>query len=154
RTTLWAALVVGSGLALAGCGSDGSAGIGVQTGPPTTAAAVQGTVFAPNGEFAAVGRWQWLIDQLQLVPRAYALLQDELMPVQTAQNVSLSQIDPTEAAHGSTDRARLLAQAQTDANGQFQILNSSLTVLDDQSHLIVQVGTVGSTRTRAFVVSH
>src|SRR5690349_20856117 len=121
RTTLWAAPVVVVALLFAGCGSDGSAGVGITSGPPTQAAAVQGTVLAPNGQFAAAGWWSSWMDQLQLVPPAYALLQDELMPVQTAQNVSLSQLDPAETAHGRTDHAKPLAQSKTDANGQFQI---------------------------------
>jgi len=155
RMSIWAVLAACAGLALSACGTSGNAGINQSVMPPVLAAAVQGTVYAPNGQFAAAERrwWSWT-DQLQLVPQAYASLDDE-MPSQTVVDVSLSALDALDAAHGSTANARLLNQAPTDDSGNFEIIDDQyLTLLTDQSHLMVQVGTPGDTLTRSFVLRH
>jgi len=153
RMSIWAVLAACAGLALSACGTSGNAGINQSVMPPVLAAAVQGTVYAPNGQFAAAERRWWSWNQLQLVPRAYASLDDE-MPSQTVVDVSLVMLKALDAAHGSTANPLLLNHAPTDENGNFEILDPSLTLLTDQSHLMVQVGTPEDTLTRSFVIRH
>jgi hypothetical protein len=120
--------------------------------PGNPAPSASGTVYAPNGQFAAAERrWQWA-DALWLMPRAYAALESEL-PVTTegGENVSLSKLDPVEAAHGSTERALLLGNGRTDSDGFYLISNDQLASFQ-AGEIIVQVGS-GGMLTRAFVLS-
>jgi len=157
RMSIWAGLAACAGLALSGCGSNGNAGISQSGTQQVQAAAVQGIVYGPNGQFAAAGHWWWTwTKELEIVPRAYASLDDDLQPIQTTLDVSLSQLDAGNAAHGTAAQdwyvpSFFKASAQTGVNGYFEILDPSLSILDDQSHLMVYVGTPGVTLTRAFV---
>lgn len=160
RISIWVVLAACAGLTLSACGTSGGAGITQSSTPPVLAAGVQGTVYGPNGQFAAADRWWWSwTNQLQLVPRAYALLDDDLQPVQVTLDVSLSQLQIPAALHGKADDDWYVATfplqtEPTGPNGDFTILDPSLSVLDDQSHLMLAVGTAGVTLTRAFVLRH
>jgi hypothetical protein len=147
---IWAAFVCFAALALAGCGANGASSVYIP--PVNPAPSVSGTVYAPNGQFAAAERWWQWAEALRLMPRAYAALQSEL-PITTEENVSLSKLDPVEAAHGSTDQALLLANGSTDSDGMYFISNDQLASFQ-AGQIIVQVGSdqVG-TLTRAFVLS-
>ena len=150
---IWAAYVCFAALALAGCGANGASSVYIP--PANPAPSVSGTVYAPNGQFAAAEHW-WA-EALRLMPPAYAALQSEL-PITTEENVSLSKLDPAEAAHGSTDQALLLANGSTDpADGSYFISNDQLTgrcvvQAGNGERCIVQVGS-GDMLTRAFVFS-
>lgn len=160
RIRIWAVLAACAGLTLSACGTSGDAGITESSQPPVLAAGVQGTVYGPSGQFAAADRqwWSWT-ERLLLVPRAYALLDDDLQPIQTTLDVSLSRLDPTKAVHGNAEddwyvETFLLKTEPTGLNGTFKILDPSLSILDDHSHLMLAVGTPGVTLTRAFVLQH
>lgn len=147
---IWAAFVCFAALALAGCGANGASSVYIPPANPTPS--VSGTVYAPNGQFAAAERWWQWAEALRLMPRAYAALQSEL-PITIEENVSLSKLDPVEAAHGSTEQALLLANGRTDSDGTYFISNDQLASFQ-AGQIIVQVGSdqVG-TLTRAFVLS-
>ncbi|MGD0949488.1 MAG: hypothetical protein ABSA52_18930 [Candidatus Binatia bacterium] len=149
-----ATVVCCAALALAGCGADGTSS--VYFPPGNSAPSVSGTVYAPNGEFAAAERWRQWLDALWLMPRAYAALGSEA-PVITEQNVALSKLDADEAAHGHPELGQyLLANGPTDpANGTYFISADELANFqsgEDASEIIVQVGS-GGTLTRAFILS-
>jgi hypothetical protein len=145
---IWAAVVCCAALALAGCGPDGTSQVYIPPGSPQPS--VSGTLYAPNGQFAAAeGWWRWA-DMLWSMPRAYAALQSE-SPISTEENVSLSKLDPVQAAHGSTDRALLLANGRTYSDGTYFIPNDQLGSFQ-AGEIIVQVGN-GAMLSRAFVLS-
>ncbi|MFI5398110.1 MAG: hypothetical protein ACHQ9S_21445 [Candidatus Binatia bacterium] len=134
-------------LALAACGSQGTSSIYI---PPQNTPVISGTLYAPNGQFAAADHWWRWADAFGLLPRAYAL--QGVVPVTSVQNVSLSRLDPVEAAHGSTDRAYLIANASTDPKtGMYMVVTDAAGNLD-ADRMIVQVGS-GNLLTRAFVFS-
>jgi hypothetical protein len=146
---IWAAVVCCAALALAGCGADGTSSLHIP--PANPGPSVSGTVYAPNGHFAAAERWWQWADVLRLMPPAFAALKGQL-PVTSEENVSLSKLDPVEAAHGHPERGQyLLANGTTDpAHGTYLISSNGLA--DSQaSEIIVQVGS-GETLTRAFVL--
>jgi hypothetical protein len=148
--TIWAAIVCCAALALAGCGADGTSSLYRPPGNPGPW--VSGTVYAPNGQLAAAQRWWQWADAFRLAPLAYAALQSEL-PITTEENVSLSKLDAAEAAHGSTERALLLANGRTDSDGTYLISNDELAGFQ-AGLIIVQVGSNQTgTLTRAFVFS-
>jgi hypothetical protein len=152
------ALPLLGGLTVSGCGSNGTAAADIPGPPMQVVASVQGQVLGPDGQFAARGLdWSWPLRLL--VPPAYAqgtcayYAVGNPQPVQVSQRVSLSRIDPTTAAHGTTDGAQLLAEADTDANGIFNILYAPLSNLEQQCGLLLEVGG-GNLLTRAFVLEH
>ena len=140
---------------LAACGSDGSSGVAIPPAGKEVVPSIRGTIFAPAdnsgvGVYAAVPWWRWP-EQLALGPRAYGL--QHIAPIESDENVSLSQLDSTNAAHGSTDAALLLAQARTGADGQFEVFHSLASHPEDVCRLMLAVGR-GDQQTRAFVLSH
>ena len=145
-----AAVICCAALALAGCGADGTSSVYIP--PGDSAPSVSGTVYAPNGQFAAAERWPQWFDALWLMPRAYAALGSEL-PVITEQNVALSKLDPDQAAHGHPELGQyLLANGRTDpADGTYFISANELANFQP-SEIIVQVGS-GGALTRAFILS-
>jgi hypothetical protein len=147
---IWAVVICCTALALAGCGADGTSQVYIPPGSP--APSVSGTLYAPNGQFAAAEHWWRWADLLWSMPRAYAALQSEL-PVTTGggENVSLSKLDPVQAAHGSSERALLLANGRTYSDGTYFISNDQLASFQ-AGEIIVQVGN-GAMLTRAFVIS-
>jgi hypothetical protein len=153
---IWTGTACLAVLALAGCGSTGSAGVVETSPPPMSVTEVQGVVLAPGGMFATAG-WHWM-DRLSLASRAFAQLQD-LMPVESGVPVALSRVDGTAFARGTTDCQggdvncpQLLAQADTDETGLFQIAHPAVAHLENDCRLMVQVGS-GDTLTRAFVLT-
>jgi hypothetical protein len=153
---IWTGTACLAALALAGCGSTGTAGVVQTSPPPMSVTEVQGVVLAPDGMVAAAG-WHWM-DRLSLASRAFALLQD-VMPVQSGVDVSLSRVDGAAFARGTTDCQggnvncpQLLAQASTDDTGLFQIADPAVAHLENDCRLMVQVGS-GDTLTRAFVLT-
>lgn len=150
RKTGWiAGVCVAAAAALAGCGADGSSGVVISK------PSVDGTVYAPSGEFAARPRsWQWA-QALTLVARADAL--QGMAGVITPEEVSLSRLDPVAAAHGCPPQigcTQLITSTRTDSSGKYQISNDALADLDT-GRLIVHVGSDALfTLTRAFVYSH
>jgi hypothetical protein len=152
---IWAAIVCCAALALAGCGADGTSSLHIPPPNPNPGPSVSGTVYAPNGQFAASERWWQWADVLRLMPAAFAALQGEL-PVTSEESVSLSKLDPAEAAHGDPETGQyLLAKGATDpADGTYLISSNQLADPQTDSQggeIIVQVGS-GETLTRAFVL--
>lgn len=145
-----AAVICCAALALAGCGADGTSSVYIP--PDNPAPSVSGTVYAPNGQFAAAERWREWLDALRLTPRAYAALSGELA-VTTEENVALSKLDAVEAAHGHPELGQyLLANGRTDpADGTYVISADELANFQP-CEIIVQVGS-GGTLTRAFILS-
>ncbi len=150
RKTGWiAGACVAAAVALGGCGADGTSRAAISAAQKPS---VTGTVYAPNGQFAARARsWQWA-HALTLVARADAL--QGMAGVTTPEEVSLSRLDPGVAAHGCPPQvgcAQLLASAYTDSSGHYAISDDALANLDT-GRLIVHVGS-DSLLTRAFVFS-
>jgi hypothetical protein len=149
-----ATVVSCAALALAGCGADGTSS--VYSPPDEPAPSVSGTVYAPNGQFAAAERWPQWLDALRLMPRAYAASGNEA-PVITEEKVGLCKLDADQAAHGHPELGQvLLADGSTDpANGIYSIYADELVNFqsgEKASEIIVQVGSSG-TLTRAFILS-
>lgn len=149
-----AAVICCAALALAGCGADGTSSVYIP--PDNPAPSVSGTVYAPNGQFAAAERRPQWFDALWLMPRAYAALENET-PVISEENVALSKLNPDQAAHGHPELGQyLLANGRTDpADGTYVISADELANFqssDKSSEIIVQVGS-GGALTRAFILS-
>ena len=147
---------------LAGCGNSGSASANISSPPSQTVPTVQGTVMAPNGQFAAArSHWWSFATSLQFVSRAEAALADELTPIHSSEVVSLSRVLNEDAVHGSTENSvPLVPDARTDSEGFFQITHPALANLEEDCRLMVQVGAAdplnpsNSLLTRAFVLYH
>ncbi|MFQ5665492.1 MAG: hypothetical protein ACE5I7_03585 [Candidatus Binatia bacterium] len=120
--------------------------------PPTPrviSPAVSGVILAPNGQFAAKhGWWRWP-DRLALARPAYALR--NVMPAMGILNVALSRVNFLDAKDGQIDTPQLLANARTEGDGFYEIVNSAAANLDDCRLMVATGG--GELLTRAFVVS-
>jgi len=153
RTCLLAVCVSLAALA-SGCGHDGTVVVNIPQATPPIEAAVTGTVFAPNGDFAKLDTW-WcrLGRQLQLFSPAYAqvCLQD-LQPARGILQVALWLVDLIDARDGEIDNPRLVNQARTDGDGIYRIVDPIADNLDT-CRLMVVVGRDESL-TRAFVIEH
>ena len=141
-------------LTVAGCGSNGSADVTLQPTPRPIVAAINGTVFAPNGEFAAAGGWPLWACPFNLLSLAYAqgTCLMNLMPAGGTLQVALWQVDLLDAKDGSIDNPRLLNEARTDENGLFEIVDPAAEHIET-CRLMVVVGSNDSL-TRAFVIEH
>jgi hypothetical protein len=153
---IWAAVVCSAALALAGCGADGTSSVVLPASNP--APSVSGTVYTPraDGEFAAAERWWQWADALWSMSRAYAGSQSEF-PVTSKVNVSLSKLDPAQAAQGSSSPSTPLGNGSTASDGTYSIPSDQLASLQPDQiawQIIVQVGSnQAGTLTRAFVIS-
>jgi hypothetical protein len=157
---IWAAVVCSAALALAGCGADGTSSVYFPANNPGPS--VSGTVYTPcadgqfvtsctGGQSAAERWWQWA-HVFWSMPRVYAALQSEF-PVTSEENVSLSQLDPAQAAHGRSSPALLLGNGSTRSDGTYSISNDQLASFQ-AGQIIVQLGSdQAGTLTRAFVIS-
>ncbi len=152
---LWIASMCFAAAMLAGCGRDGTSTAAVGPTEPNTTPSISGTIYAPNGEFASASQlWRWA-DAIGLWPRAFAL--EGVLPITTEENISVSRLDPTAAAHGCPANvacAQLIANGRSDPDtGEYVIASDAL---DDvglhTGRLIVQIGN-GHLLTRAFVLS-
>lgn len=141
-------------LTVAGCGSNGSADVTLQPTPRPIVGAVNGTVLAPNGEFAAADGWRWWACAFNLLSPAYAqgTCLMNLMPAGGTLNVALWQVDLLDAKDGRIDNPRLINQARTDDAGLFEIVDPAAENLDT-CRLMVVVGS-NDILTRAFVIEH
>lgn len=141
-------------LMAAGCGSDGTASVTLRPTPRPIVGAVTGTVFAPNGQFAAadIGRhWARALCLLSSPAYAQTCLQ-VLMPVADELNVAFWLVDAIDAKDGKIDTPRLLNQARTDGDGLYEIVDPAADNLDT-CRLMVVVGSNDSL-TRAFAIEH
>lgn len=137
----------------AGCGNDGTSDVIFLPKPQPIVGAVTGTVFAPNGEFAAVDGWRRWANVLCLLSPAYArTCLDDLLPAGGVLNVALWQVDLLDAKDGQIDNPRLLNQARTDTDGVYQIIDDAAEHLDT-CRLMVVVGR-DEILTRAFAIEH
>jgi hypothetical protein len=137
-------------VSVAGCGSDGTITVQEQPMQPGSTASITGTVFAPHGEIASRGNWEWL-NPLNLVSKAYAVINPNVMPVGPGALVTFTHIDSVDAADGRIDSPRLIAQGLTNVDGQF-IINAREADDVDACRRMVAVGG-GEQLTRAFVTS-
>ena len=139
-------------VAATGCGSDGSSDVVLPRTPRPIVGAVTGTVFAPNGEFAsAEGRW-WACPFSLLSPAYAQTCLAALMPAAGQLNVALWQVDMIDAKDGKIDNPRTVAQARTDSDGIYQIVDPAAEHLDT-CRLMVVVGHEDSL-TRAFAIEN
>ncbi len=142
-------------LTLAGCGANGYSGLAVPT-PQSDVPRLAGVVLAPNGLLAKGGPTWWPA-AFGLVARAYA--QPGVLPVGPNEVVTLSLVDKLDAADGQIgntpgDAPRLIAHASTNPDGTYEILDPSLSNVD-QCRLMVYVGSDSDrTLTRAFVFNN
>lgn len=153
---IWVLAICVAALTFAACGSNGTAGIALPQDQKDVQPAIHGTIYAPdiNGDgigVYAAGPWLRWAESLALIPRAYAL--QHVAPIDSDETVALVQLDSTEAEHGQTERAALLAQAHTMAGGQFEILHPLAKTPEEVCRLMLVVGS-GEEQTRAFVLSH
>jgi hypothetical protein len=148
-------LAVCLGLSAAGCGSDGTADVTLIPTPRAIVPAVNGTVLAPNGDFAAANSWRRWACAFSLVSPAQAqtCLMD-LMPAGGILNVALWQVDFIDAKDGEIDSPRLLSQARTDPEqpGLYEIVDQALQNLDTCRFMVAVGG--GTSLTRAFAIDH
>lgn len=150
RGILGAACLV---LGAAGCGNDGTVAVGFPPTPRPIVGAVSGTVFAPNGEFAAADTWWRFAGPVSLASPADAqTCLMNLMPAGGTLNVALWQVDYIDAKDGKIDNPRLLNEARTDGDGLYEIVDSATEHLDT-CRLMVVVGSDDSL-TRAFAIEH
>lgn len=153
----WITAICALVLTVAGCGSDSTAGYGAPAASTDTRPVISGTIYAPDmngdgiGIYASRSWWHWA-DQLTFVPQAYAL--QHIAAIASDQTVALLQLDATEAEHGSTERAKLVAQTRTMAGGHFTITDSAITPHPEEVCRLMLVVGSGSDQTRAFVLSH
>lgn len=137
----------------AGCGNDGTSDVIFLPTPQPIVGAVSGTVFAPNGEFAAVDDWRRFANAFGLLSPAYAqTCLSDLMPAGGVLNVALWHIDLLDAKDGKIDNPRLLNQARTDTDGVYEIVDSAAEHLET-CRLMVVVGR-DDILTRAFAIEH
>jgi hypothetical protein len=140
-------------LAAAGCGSDGTVDVALQPTPKVIVGAVTGTVFAPNGEFAAADAWSRWACSFGLLSAADAqTCLMNLMPAGGVLNVALWRINFIDAKDGQIDNPLLVNQARTDGDGLYQIIDPAAEQLDT-CRLMVVVGSNDS-MTRAFAITH
>jgi hypothetical protein len=141
-------------LAAAGCGSNGTADIFLRPTPQAIVGAVNGTVLAPNGEFAAADGWRRWACAFNLLSPAYAqgTCLMNLMPAGGTLPVALWQVDLLDAKDGKIDNPRLLNEARTDDEGLYEIVDPAAEHLDT-CRLMVAVGS-NDILTRAFVIEH
>lgn len=140
-------------LTAAGCGSDGTAAVTLQPTPRPIVAAVNGTVLAPNGQFAAADIWHRWANAVCLLSPAYAqTCLANLLPATGDLNVVLWLVDSIDAKDGEIENPRLLNQAHTDGEGLYEIVDSAAQNLDT-CRLMVAVGSNDSL-TRAFAIDH
>ncbi|HVO27508.1 MAG TPA: hypothetical protein VMW56_28175 [Candidatus Margulisiibacteriota bacterium] len=140
-------------LIAAGCGSDATVDTSLTRKTPTIVGAVTGTVFAPNGEFAASDAgWRWACNFGLLSPAYAQTCLATLMPAGGILNVVLWQIDRVDAKDGQIDNPRIVNQARTDGDGIYQIIDHAADDLDT-CRLMVVVGRDESL-TRAFAIEH
>jgi hypothetical protein len=140
-------------LTAADCGSNGTADVTLQPTPRPIVGAVNGTVFAPNGEFAAADGWRRWACAFNLLSPAYAqTCLMNLMPVGGTLNVALWHVNLLDAKDGKIDNPRLLNQARTDDEGLFEIVDPATEHLDT-CRLMVVVGS-NDMLTRAFAIEH
>jgi hypothetical protein len=145
--------VVCLALAAAGCGSDGTVDVALRPTPKPIIGAVTGTVFAPNGEFAAADGWLRWACSLSLLSPAYAqTCLMNLMPAGGELNVALWRINFIDAKDGKIDNPVLVNQARTDGDGLYQIVDAAAEQLDT-CRLMVVVGS-NESMTRAFAIEH
>ena len=142
-------------LTATGCGSNGTADVTLRPTPRPIVAAVNGTVFAPNGEFAAADGWRRWACAFNLLSPAYAqTCLMNLMPAGGTLNVALWLVDSIDAKDGKIDASevRLINQAHTDGDGLYEIVDAAAENLD-VCRLMVVVGSNDS-ETRAFAIEH
>lgn len=142
-------------LAAAGCGSNGTADVTLRPTPRPIVAAVNGTVFAPNGEFAAADGWQRWACAFNLLSPAYAqTCLMNLLPAGGTLNVALWLVDSVDAKDGviNASEVRLINQAHTDGDGLYEIVDAAAENLN-VCRLMVVVGSSDS-QTRAFAIEH
>jgi hypothetical protein len=138
---------------VAGCGSNGTADVTLRPTPRPIVAAVNGTVFAPNGEFAAADIWHRWANAVCLLSPAYAqTCLANLMPAVGELNVALWYVDSIDAKDGEIDNPRLINQARTDGEGLYEIVDAAAQDLN-ACRLMVVVGG-NETLTRAFAIDH
>lgn len=139
-------------LALAACGSDGTAEVSprgeciVEAGEPIPVGClpelvgkITGVVFAPDGRYAGRDPYWWWPDVLTLASEAYALLFN-VEPVGIGVEVGLSEVTPMDVSDGKIDSPIPVYQwAETDADGVFEILAREAEQID-RCRLILSVG--------------
>jgi len=136
-----------------GCGSNGTADVLLRPTPQAIVAAVNGTVLAPNGEFAAADGWRrWACAFNLLSPADAQTCLMDLMPAGGTLQVALWQVDLLDAKDGKIDNPRLLNEARTDDAGLYEIVDPAAEHLDT-CRLMVVVGS-NDMLTRAFVIEH
>jgi hypothetical protein len=149
------------GLALAGCGSDGTASVALAPTPQRFVPAIRGTVCLPNGQLAAAGGWQQWADPFRLLSRAMAAqcLVYGTAPANAELTVNLYRVNLADAADGRIDYPDpVLPDPATDSrthNGDYQVVTEAIDNVEEcqgNARLLVAVGNAG-TLTRAFVFS-
>ncbi len=148
-------------LALAGCGADGSSSIQEPNQDANPEAALIGTVSMPNGQFAAANPLIRFVQDMQLVPRAFADgnvtgtgLPPGFLPVGAEHPVSLFRIfSEVDVDHGNTDGALLVGGDFTNAQGRYEIVDPDVREVALTCRDLVIVGG-GPDRTRSFVWQH
>jgi hypothetical protein len=135
---------------LGGCDGEGTVEViappGQQPGPRVT-----GQVRLPNGELArAATNWERIVTVLS--QPVQALFAPSVEPVGSGVTVELVFVDPAEANDGELPGdLEVLATAQTNTNGQYQV-NLPANTNADRCRYMVQVGDAADgTLTRAFV---
>jgi len=136
---------------IAGCGNDGSSGASIPGSQMQVVASVQGTILAPDGQFAAAERWWWP-KGLHFAQPAYAVTQFE--PIQSIEHLALYFVQAADAAHGDTNTSRVTKNDVLSLpDGKYQVVNNALTDIEGSCRLMLQVSS-GSLATRGFVLRH
>jgi hypothetical protein len=133
------------------CGNNGDVSVTVPNQPEPQIGAIQGTVFAPNGQVASNHPWLQRLNPLDLLPAAYAALNPNVIPVGPGVLVAFTRLSEVDAADGSIDSPVLIEQGLTNRDGIYRILDHAADNVD-VCRLMVAVGG-GELLMRSFVTT-
>jgi hypothetical protein len=145
------ALMLTALLLVVGCGNNGTIAVKDSGNEEPVVGAIQGTVFAPEGQIAGARPFLDRFNPFNLLPRAYAALNPNVLPVGAGALVSLTEVREIDAADGRIDSPVLIEQGLTNVDGKYRILNQVADNVD-VCRLMVAVGG-GELLMRAFVTS-